>query len=220
MQRLYYPKLRISNYLFVLSWSIAFSLVVNLLIYFKYNCLEIICGPYLDLESIFSLKFFFNSIGCSSLRYFDHFFTSYDFRLSFLLNLSLIYLELVSYFVFFSLNLRMESPILNSYLRRNYLFNQRPIYLLGLGLDYFTVPVINLGNSTKNLKLLSEGKLFSLRNLILNDFLSPSFINFKFNIFDKPAFFFGSSISKGFDFNSIFGVFYSLIFKLISPSVD
>lgn len=74
-------------------------------------------------------------------------------------------------------NLRVENPLLNSRLRKNYLNNQSTIYSFGNGLTYSTYPMINIGNSLKSLMLFLQGKYYYFNKLFFHSFFNLSYIN-------------------------------------------
>lgn len=74
-------------------------------------------------------------------------------------------------------NLRVENPLLNSRLRKNYLNNKATIYSFGNGLTYSTYPVINVGNSLKSLMLFLQGKYYYFNKLFFHTFFNLSYIN-------------------------------------------
>lgn len=78
-----------------------------------FSVVECFSGPFIDLQSLDSLKLFFNGLGCSNLNYQLNFNSNSDFRYMYLLNSSLIGLETVSYILLIGTNPRLESPLLN-----------------------------------------------------------------------------------------------------------
>lgn len=121
----------------------------------------------------------------------------------YLLNSTLIGLETVSYVLLLGTNPRLESPLLNSRLRKNYLNsnNSLKVYSLGLSLDFLTYPVLNLGNSLKSLSLLCEGKFNLLREILFN---KMSYFNEFQSLFFKPSIFLGMFLLNRVDFSDIF----------------
>lgn len=100
--------------------------------------------------------------------------------------------------LFSGTNLRLEAPLINARLRKSFSSNIGfTAYSLGLAVNYLTYPVINFGNSIKNLLYFIEGKLFVLRSLYIKDYynlvsqsgFNPNTINF----------FIGLSVFKRFD---------------------
>lgn len=149
------------------------------------------------------LKYFFNSIGCSNIYYNNDYETLVDFHLFFKLNDTISNISNISNVVgynnilFIGTNTRLELPILNAILRRNCLKNMfMRIYSIGLALNHTTFPVSNLGNSTKTLLELVEGRLLSMIQLLFNDYFNLLY----FGIQDISInIFIGSSITKRLD---------------------
>jgi len=121
---------------------------------------DCILGHFTDLDTALALKDFFNGFGCSSLSLEDYFSFSSDLRITYLLNTTVVSFEKASMILLFGTNLRVEIPLLNSRIRKNYLLTNRQlvVYSIGLAIDYLTFPVKNLGNSVYNLKSFFEGK--------------------------------------------------------------
>jgi hypothetical protein len=119
-------------------------------------------------------------------------------------------------------NLRVEMPLLNSRLRKNYLSTNKhlPVYSLGLSIDYLTYPVINMGNSILSLKNLLEGKNNFLRELCLGDFFSLSLLNFRFIPYNAPKIFIGSAFLNRVDGNSVFNAVTSAFGRLLNGSLS
>lgn len=177
------------------------------------NSFNIICGPFLDLESVYLTKSFFNSIGCSNINYNYNFKTSFDFRFSFLVNATINGLEIISMCFFIGLNIRFEAPILSYRLRKNFLKNNGilPCFSLGLSIDYLTFPVLNFGNSSKVFDFILKGKFIFLKNFLLADFYCLRFLNYNYSLFEKFSIFLGSSCLYRYDSSSfIEGVSYFL----------
>lgn len=110
----------------------------------------------MDLESAYSLKLFFNSVGCSNISYEKSIYYS-DYRYGYLLKDKVTEFENFDLVIFVSLNLRIENPLLNSRLRKNSIKNARTLfYSVGQAVVYNNYPVINLGNSCKTLLNLAN----------------------------------------------------------------
>lgn len=90
------------------------------------------CGPFLEIESIISIKGFFNSFGCNNILYFENFHKNVimDFRIFFLLNKTLVELEYSFNYFFFGTNPRLEVPLLNVRIRKSYLIMRIFHYIL------------------------------------------------------------------------------------------
>jgi NADH-quinone oxidoreductase chain G len=204
-QRLHYPKIKFSYKFITLSWYLALNIFVLLLRDLNYKMIDVFCGPYLSLELSFTLKFFFNSLGYSSINYFEQQNSLQDLRNNFFLNDTIKNLSNSTEIFIIGCNLRLEAPLINSIFRKNWIndLNFRA-YILGLGVNYFTYPVINIGSSIKQLlnffyakSLASKYFLFNLYYNI-NFFTNKNFILFNFII--------GSSASIRLDSLSLFEV--------------
>lgn len=109
-------------------------------------------GAHTDLETASAAKLFFNGIGCDNIEYQEKQYFNADLRESYLLNTTAMSLETAKAIVLIHTNLRMENPLLNSRIRKNYLNNPGlKIFSIGLAATYTTFPVINLGNSNASL---------------------------------------------------------------------
>lgn len=138
-------------------------LVLSFLFLKPFEILEVIFGNFVDLELVLSFKDFFSNFGCYNFSYESNFNFLFDFRFFFLLNNTLNFFENISSLVLIGTNLRLEVPLLNSRIRKNYLKNNMLLVLsLGLALDYLTFPVINFGNSSVSLKLFLEVEIICL----------------------------------------------------------
>lgn len=191
-QRLYYPKLKLHLKFIILSWKYALILFLHLLYNKCKNNIDIYCGPFISLDLALTLKSFLNSLGCSNIYYFENNINNIDFRYSYILNITLKNFYKINSLLLIAINPRLEIPLLNSYLRKNYLNNFNfKVYSIGYALDYLTYPVINLGSSIKNLYKFLMGL-----NLISNYFLINDYYNhYYFNIKNSLSFylFIGSS---------------------------
>jgi hypothetical protein len=100
-----------------------------------------------DLRSVDSMKYFFNSIG-SEVYYADFIEVNSDFNENFLLNNLLVNLDNNLFFVFICLNSRLESPILNSRLRKLSSLNDNlKFYGFGINSSYLNLKINLYGNS-------------------------------------------------------------------------
>jgi len=213
VQRLYYPKSLHNGSYYVIAWPKAIYLFLKHLFFQGHNSIQVVCSHFLDLSTALMVKNFFNSFGCSNIFYDALFYEKTDFRSFYFLGSSLLALESSSFFLFIGLNLRLEAPLLNARLRKNYVNNlvETSYYSLGFALDYLTFPVQNLGNSASSLLRLLEGKFafyskftqFSLRNF-------SHFFSIQLKAFLKPLILIGSTIFHRKDSNSIAFSLFSL----------
>lgn len=163
IQRIYNPKISFNSKFVAISWAIAFNFYIHKIYKLKFNYIQAFCGPFFDLNSSFYIKKFFNSFGCCNITYYENssLYPIFDFRIFYSLNKTLIELENINNFFFLGTNLRMELPLLNLRLRKNFLENKNMIsYSFGLSLNYLTFPVQSLGNSIRSFKDFIEGKFY------------------------------------------------------------
>lgn len=144
----------------VLSWASAIALFFDYLVFEDFALVETFLGSFLDLESTFSLKSFFNSFGCSNINYEANYGAPFDYRFSFLLPVALADLEKVSLCFFLGVNLRLEAPLLHSRLRKSFLSGEHPFLCFSFcsSLEPTSFPIFNLGSSPKDFKTFVEGR--------------------------------------------------------------
>ena len=133
------------------------------------------------------MKNFFNSFGCSNISYENLFLEQIpvDFRFTYLLNLTLQELEDVSFVILLNTNVRLENPLINSRIRKNYLKSKGnpakmfTVISFGQAINYSGYPVNNLGNNPQNFLSFIQGKYYFFNNLFFNPqrFMSLSFFN-------------------------------------------
>src|ERR1700743_726586 len=115
----------------------------------------------------------------------------------FLLNNILETLENIRFFLFISCDLRLENPVLNIRIKKNYNINKNNelfLFSYGLSLNNLNYPIKNIGNSiVKFLKFL-KGKVRTFSNFFFKSFLSFCYISNNFILYNKPIFFLGHSI--------------------------
>lgn len=174
--------------------------------------IKAICGPFLDLSTALVLKNFFHSFGCSNVFYENIFYRQSDLRAFYFFGATLLSLESSSFFLFIALNLRLEAPLVNSRLRKNYLHNLAATvyYSLGFALDYLTFPVINLGNSMLSVLSLLEGKLAHYRHFLSFASMNLAFFHLSYSPFLRPFVLLGSSLFHRKDCNYLSLALFSL----------
>src|SRR4028119_1946932 len=86
-------------------------------------------------------------------------------------------IEISDVIILLNTNLRVENPLLNFRLRKNYLNNKGIVYSFGNALTYSTYPIINIGNSLKSLMLFLQGKYYYFNKLFFHSFFSLSYID-------------------------------------------
>ena len=171
VQRLHYPKLKLFFKFISISWKIALYMYVYLLYNNSYNLIQSFLGPYSSLELVYNLKFFFNNLGCNNLYYFELNNNSSDFRYYYYLNNTLTNLNNVADLLILGCNLRLESPLLNSSFRKNYLnLINFKAYSIGLGSNYSNYPIVNLGSTTLSLYKFFLGTLLVNKYFLFNSY--------------------------------------------------
>jgi hypothetical protein len=202
---LYFPKIKFGLKFILISWLHAFKLFLQVL---ECKFFSLICctyGLFADLQLVFSLKNFFNSIGCSNVTFANSLSYNVDFRFLFLMNMSLASVEEVDFAILIGTDLRLEAPLLASRLRKNCIISgySLKIYSFGLAVSNYFLTVKNIGNSIKSLFLFFAGKSRFIINFFLNDFYNLMLVKFPFFFFEKPAIFLGSGNADRFDFVSM-----------------
>lgn len=214
MQRINYPKVSLKSKFVLVSWTYAINIFLNVLFLNRKNFINSIIGNFIDLESSLCMKSFFSSFGCSNIFFLNENKPSFDLRYSYLLNVTLVGLERLDTVLLIGCNPRLEVPLLNTRLKKNYSKNSKfKAYSIGLSLNYTTFPVRNLGNSVKTLLNFLEGKVFKLYNYIYKNYLNFSFLGKDLqNIYkSKINLFLGSSALVRFDSSSLInGILYFL----------
>lgn len=211
LNRINYPKIKYINKLIVFSWDFLINYILKW-IKRKNNVIFSILGPFVDIITSLSLKNFFNIMGLSSIIYYFKFKWIYDFKYFFLFNNALDILEFLFFYLFIGCDLRLESPLLNVRIKKNYNINKNNelfIYSFGISLNNMSYPVKNLGNSILKFLIFLKGKTRLFSNFSFKFFLSYSFISLNIKFYNKPLFLLGHSILNRFDSISFF---YSFIF--------
>ena len=185
--------------------------------FFKNKFIEAFCGYFIDLDCVSFLKKYFLGLGCSNFNYLDNRFVLYDFRFYYLLNSTVASLRNLTNLFFIGTNLRLESPLLNSKVRKSFLKNfSFKAFSLGLGLNYLTYPVRNLGNSIFSFLLCLEGRLLSERSFLFKDYLNSFMLNYNFC---NLHIFVGMSFMNRIDSNSLFRGL-SFLLNILSLSMN
>lgn len=176
INRCYYPKLNILYKFLVISWDVAIDFIFCYIKRFIYifQSFYSLMNPFIDLPSCLSLKKFFNVLGGSKIFYKKRNKWIFDFKFFYLLNNKIISLENFKFFIFIACNLRLEMPLLNLRIKKNYNVNKNKdlyFFIYGLSLNYFTFPIKNMGNNLfKWFKFLEENKDF-FQKFFLKNFL-------------------------------------------------
>lgn len=195
-QRLFSPLLKLNGKFKKISWQEAFNLI-NTKFKEKYF-FEGICGNLIESESMFLFKELLTKIGNSSIESRNSFLNiDNDLRENYLMNTTFDNINKADVCLLVGTNLRIESPILNLKIRKNKIKNNLHIYILGYNpnLNYET---ITIGNNTKHLLNLIEGKNYFCKNLINSNF---------------PLTYIGTSLLQQSELSNILNKFKSLFIK-------
>ena len=196
LNRINYPKIKYINKFIVFSWDFLMNYILKW-IRRKNNIIYSLLGPFVDIITSLSLKNFFNIIGLFSIILYFKIRWIYDFKFFFLLNTILESLEFLFFFIFISCDLRLENPLLNVRIKKNYNMNKNNelfFYSYGLSLSNTGYPIKNLGNSILKFLILLKGKNRIFSNFFFKSFYSFSYINLNIKLYKKPIFFFGHSL--------------------------
>lgn len=211
LNRINYPKIKYINKYVVFSWDFLINYILKW-IKRKYHMIFGVIGPFIDIITSLSLKNFFNLLGISSIISYFKFKWIYDLKFFFLLNNTLEFLEFLSFFLFISCDLRLENPILNIRIKKNYNLNKNNelfLYSYGISLNNLSYPVKNIGNSIVKFLMLLKGRARLFSNFFFKIFFSFSYINLNIKLYNKPIFFLGNSILKRKDsFSFLFSFIY------------
>jgi hypothetical protein len=82
-------------------------------IFFELEHFEFVYGSFAELELVSSTKIYLNIFGCTNFLNSDNVYYSLDFRFLYLLNSTIVFLEIADFVIFIGLNLRLEAPLLN-----------------------------------------------------------------------------------------------------------
>lgn len=211
-QRIKVPMLKnIENFLFVeISWIFSFSILFELFNnFYFYNInknknyffpLSIILGNHVDFNSIFIFKKFLNFLNINGINIFSqNFFVKLNIDvLNFFFIENYLSIENKDYdgFVLFCINPRLEIPLLNLKIRKNFLINNSFIMSFGL-INNFSYSLLDIGNNLNNLYKFIKGFSFSCRKLI---------------VLKNPLFLIGENFLKLFGTN--FNLFFNNLIKI------
>lgn len=155
-QRLTEPLIKEEGKFKKITWEKAFNILKD-----KYNknyTFSGILGNITDAETALLFKDFISKLG-NGVLISKNSFTNIknDLRTDYLLNISPNNLSQVDACLVIGSNLRLEAPLLNLKFRKNVLYNNLKVYTLGYTGD-LTYPVTHIGNNTKYLLNIIEGK--------------------------------------------------------------
>jgi hypothetical protein len=87
---------------------------------FFFSDFFVFIGFFFDLESVYTLKNFLNSISCSNYFFEKSILPFFDFRFFFFLNISILSMENLFFCFFLFIDLRFEAPLLYNKIRKSF----------------------------------------------------------------------------------------------------
>jgi NADH dehydrogenase/NADH:ubiquinone oxidoreductase subunit G len=215
LQRLNYPKIKLNSKFVNISWDNAIIIFINYMIDYMNENIMCIFGELGSLELVCSLKEFFNYIGCNNIYYSSSLYNyNCDFRFLYLLNVTLLELDEADMIILVGSNLRLESPLLCSRIRKLYLSNDYdlPVFSFGLNISYLTFPVYNIGNSISSLMRFVNGKMPVINSVFSGKYLSDwYFLLNNIGFYTKPLILLGTSILYRMDNQAIITLLFNFI---------
>lgn len=118
------------------------------------NMFKAFIGDFLDLESLYLIKKFFHLSGSNYFVGFNS--NNTDSSILYSMNINTRDLEKTDFCLLVDLNLRVQSPILNSKIRRLVVKTNLPVYLIGYHSN-FNYYVKHVSNSSSVLLSIFEG---------------------------------------------------------------
>lgn len=182
-QRLYHPMIRKESNFVKVSWKKIFFLLKSFLTFrlkslSPFNIFKAHLGEFLDLEALYLIRKFFYLNGSNC---FISYTTNYtDSSVMYSLNVSMKDLEKTDFCLLVDLNLRIQSPILNSKIRRLVTKANLPVYLIGYHSN-FNYYAKHVSNSSSALLSMLEGSHW-LSTKISKGFSSYPLILFSENV--------------------------------------
>ncbi len=158
-QRLDIPYVKVKNKLLPSSWNDAFKNIKAKLSNISSNQVAAIIGDQTDTESIFALKKLFEKIDCKKIAINQH---NYDFlkgnRSNYIFNSHINGIEKCDSILFVGINPRLNAPIINARIRKNYL--NRDIQIASISSEKFdlTYEYNFLGNNIDVLNDIHDQK--------------------------------------------------------------
>lgn len=129
-QRLTNPLARIDGQqLEEVSWEEALLLAAERIRAFGGDEIEVVAGPFVDLESLVVAKDLFSRLGCPNLRFENDAWMPVDIQASFRLNCSLAGIEEADRILIVGANPRKEAPLIGARIRKAYLAGTDVAYL-------------------------------------------------------------------------------------------
>jgi len=196
LNRVGYPKIKYINKFVVFSWDFLMNYILKWMKN-KNNLIYGILGPFIDIITSLSLKNFFNIVGIDSIILYFKFKWIYDFKFFYFSNNLLEALETLFFYLFLGCDLRLENPLLNIRIKKNYNINKNSelfLFSYGLSLNNMNYPIKNLGNSIIKFLNFPKGKVRTFSIFFFKSFLSFSYINLNIKLYNLPIIFGGHTL--------------------------
>ena len=160
-QRLTTPLIREGNKFVPATWDDAFNVVADHLAQITGSEAKAVAGELADAESLVALKDLFNRVGSDNFAFdtpqgFKLPAHGADFRSNYLLNSTITGVENADVLILIGSNPKHEAPILNTRIRKSYLYNGLDIGLIGYPADT-TYEYDHIGTNTSALEDLLSG---------------------------------------------------------------
>lgn len=197
LNRISYPKIKYINKFIVFSWDFLINYILKWMKRKNNKFITGVLGPFIDLTTSLSLKNFFNIIGISSIFSYFKFKWFYDFKFFYLLNNSIESLEFFFFYLFIGCDLRLENPLLNIRIKKNYNINKNNelfFFSYGLSLINMNYPIKNLGNNILKFLRFLKGKVRIFSIFFFKSFFSFSFINLNIKLYNSPILICGQTL--------------------------
>ena len=157
-QRLDTPYVRENGKLKKTSWNQALKFLISKLKTFKPSEVAGLVGDLVDLESIYSFKYFFEKcIGSTNFECRQNrVYINPEERINYIFNSSIKGIEDSDFILLVGTNPRLEATILNARIRKAYIKNKIKIYSIGDPGD-LTYPYYNIGSNTSVIRDIVNG---------------------------------------------------------------
>ncbi len=129
-QRLSLPLIRVENNLVPNSWSNCFILFKQKLT--KDTYIESFCGDLVDLETLYLFKIFLNNLGFFSYKINNYINKiNVNLRQNYLSTFNKFQINYLNNLFLVGVNLRVENPLINLYIREATIYNKLKVYNFG-----------------------------------------------------------------------------------------
>lgn len=166
IQRLVTPMVKIQGCLTAVEWNCGLRTASDYLRGTNSDKLMAIAGPYCNAETLVAAKDLLNVLGSEHTyieRDLQYSTTSADLRCGYLLNVNMQDVAKADKILLIGTNPRYEAPILNSWIRQAYMFNECDIYYAGISTS-FNYFVNCLGSDIEYARTVLKDKTFTSAN--------------------------------------------------------